>query len=399
MVELSYEYPLFWEWLSFVLRWLHVITAIAWVGSSFYFIALDLGLQHKDHLPKGVHGEQWQVHGGGFYHIQKYLIAPPNMPEKLIWFKWESYMTLISGSFLMFVVYYAGAELLLIDPDIMPLSPNQAILISLLSLIIGFVLYDFICRLPLGKNNYYLSLFLFLMLILVSYAYSQLFSGRAAMLHIGAFTATIMTCNVFFTIIPNQKKVVAALKAGNKPDPKLGLQAKQRSTHNNYLVLGVIFLMLSNHYPLAFASPYNWVMAPLIFLSGAAVRYFFNQMHSDKGKPYWAFGIAAILFLAVMWLSSLNHPANASEFTENEIVSSIVENRCAMCHAQDPAWPGIIIAPRGVALDSIENIMRNTRQIYLQAGISNAMPPANITAMEPEERAIIKAWYEFQYFK
>ncbi|MEM7637243.1 MAG: urate hydroxylase PuuD, partial [Pseudomonadota bacterium] len=263
-----FEYPIVWEWLSFAARWLHVITAIAWIGSSFYFIALDLGLRKAPGMPAGAHGEEWQVHGGGFYHIQKYLVAPDRLPEHLTWFKWESYATWLSGFALMCIVYYVGADLYLIDQSVMELSSVQAIGISLASIVFGWLVYDGLCRSPLGRSSTGLMIVLFAILVAMSWGYTQVFSGRAAMLHLGAFTATIMTANVFAIIIPNQKKVVEVLKAGGTPDPKYGVIAKQRSTHNNYLTLPVIFLMLSNHYPLAFATPYNWLIAALVFLMG-----------------------------------------------------------------------------------------------------------------------------------
>ncbi|MEY9200572.1 hypothetical protein ABIA16_005751 [Sinorhizobium fredii] len=214
-----YEYAIAWDWLTFAVRWLHVITGIAWIGSSFYFVALDLGLRQRPDLPAGAYGEEWQVHGGGFYHIQKYLVAPENMPEHLIWFKWESYVTWLSGFGMLALVYYAGADLYLIDPSVLDVSKPTAIAISLASLAFGWLAYDTICRSPLGNDNTRLMVLLYFILVAVAWGYTQLFTGRAAYLHLGAFTATIMSANVFFIIIPNQKKVVADLIAGRTPDP------------------------------------------------------------------------------------------------------------------------------------------------------------------------------------
>ncbi|MCB1440454.1 MAG: urate hydroxylase PuuD, partial [Nitratireductor sp.] len=256
-----YDYAVAWEWMAFAVRWLHLITAIAWIGSSFYFIALDLGLTQRPGLPEGAYGEEWQVHGGGFYHIQKYLVAPAEMPEHLTWFKWESYATWLSGAAMLAIVYWAGSELFLIDPTKADLLPWQAILISAASLTIGWIVYDLLCKSGLGERPTLLMLLLFVLLVIMGWGYNEIFTGRAMMLHLGAFTATIMTANVFFIIMPNQRIVVADLKAGRKPDPKYGKIAKLRSTHNNYLTLPVIFLMLSNHYPLAFGTEYNWVIA------------------------------------------------------------------------------------------------------------------------------------------
>src|SRR6478752_2949618 len=300
-----YEFAIAWEWLAFAVRWLHVITAIAWIGSSFYFIALDLGLVKRDHLPVGAYGEEWQVHGGGFYHIQKYLVAPAQMPEHLTWFKYESYFTWLSGFLMLCIVYYGGADLFLIDRHVLDLENWQAILISLASLAVGWIAYDLLCKSPLGKNTWGLMAVLYAVIVFMGWGYTQLFTGRAAFLHLGAFTATIMSANVFMIIIPNQKIVVADLIAGRTPDAKYGVIAKQRSTHNNYLTLPVLFLMLSNHYPLAFGTRYNWVIASLVFIIGVLIRHYFNTVHARKGNPTWTWLLAAILFIVIIWLSTV----------------------------------------------------------------------------------------------
>ena len=394
------------EWLNFAVRWLHVITAIAWIGSSFYFIALDLGLNRS--VPGPADGEEWQVHGGGFYHIQKYLVAPETMPDHLTWFKWESYATWLSGAALLAVVYWMGAELYLIDSEKVELEVWQGILISAGSLAIGWLLYDMLCKSPLGNQPTVLMLLLFVILVAMAWGYTQVFTGRAALLHLGAFTATIMTANVFLIIIPNQKIVVADLKAGRTPDAKYGKIAKLRSTHNNYLTLPVIFLMLSNHYPLAFATDYNWIIASLVFLMGVTIRHFFNTMHAKGGMVWWTWGATALIFAAIIWLSSipmavqdpdeeaavpahLSHRVTAAEF---EDVRDIVLGRCSMCHGAEVYWDGIATAPKGVLLETDAQIARNADLIYLHAGISRAMPPANVTYMEPQERATIVAWYQ-----
>ncbi|MBW3096997.1 urate hydroxylase PuuD [Pseudohoeflea coraliihabitans] len=402
-----YEYAIAWEWMAFGVRWLHVITAIAWIGSSFYFIALDLGLTQRPGLPEGAFGEEWQVHGGGFYHIQKYLVAPKQMPEHLTWFKWESYMTWISGFALLWVVYYAGADLYLIDPEKLDMPVWMAVAISIASIVGGWIIYDLLCKSPLGNHATGLMVLLFGVLVAMSYFYVQVFTGRAALLHLGAFTATIMTANVAHIIIPNQRIVVADLIAGRTPDPKYGKIAKQRSTHNNYLTLPVIFLMLSNHYPLAFASQYNWIIASLVFLMGVTIRHWFNTRHARAGKPLWTWPATAILFIVIMWLSTVPRPvaddAGAAlperfqRFAENahfEAVSETVTGRCSMCHAAEPVWEGIARAPKGVRLETADEIALQARDIYLQAGRSHAMPPGNITAISPEERGLIVSWYE-----
>jgi len=215
-----YEYAIIWEWLAFAVRWVHVITAIAWIGSSFYFIALDLGLRQREGMPKGAHGEEWQVHGGGFYHVQKYLVAPEAMPDHLTWFKWESYSTWLSGFALMCMVYYGGASLFLVDPNVWDVSNTVAILTSMATIALGWIIYDFICKSRFGDDNTRLMIFLYVVLVAMAWGYTQIFTGRAAFVHLGAFTATIMTANVFFIIMPNQRIVVADLKAGRVPDAK-----------------------------------------------------------------------------------------------------------------------------------------------------------------------------------
>ena len=399
------DFAVMWEWLAFAVRWLHVVTAIAWIGSSFYFIALDLGLVKRPGLPEGVSGEEWQVHGGGFYHIQKYMVAPASLPEHLTWFKWEAYFTWLSGFALLAIVYYAGADLYLVDRNVLDVSAPVAILISLASIGLGWLLYDALCKSRLGKSDTGLMLILYAILVAMSWGYTQLFTGRAAFLHLGAFTATIMSANVFLLIIPNQKIVVADLKAGRKPDPKLGAQAKQRSLHNNYLTLPVIFLMLSNHYPLAFGTQFNWVIASLIFIIGVLIRHYFNTLHARKGDPHWTWAAAAILFVIIMWLSTvpaiLTGERRISQNEERFVASAhfpavrdTVMGRCAMCHSAEPGYDGIHAAPKGVLLDSEAGIAGHAREIYLQAGRSHAMPPGNVSGMTQDERRLLITWFE-----
>jgi uncharacterized membrane protein len=393
-------------WIEFAVRWLHVITAIAWIGSSFYFIALDLGLHRDRNLASGADGEEWQVHGGGFYHIQKYLVAPAQMPGDLVWFKWESYATWLSGFALLVLVYYLGAEFYLIDPAVADLQAWQAVAISMASLAFGWLAYTTLCRVFVNADQTLLMLALFGVLVAMSYFYASVFSGRAAMLHLGAFTATLMSANVFMVIIPNQKIVVADLIAVRTPDAKYGKIAKQRSTHNNYLTLPVIFLMLSNHYPLAFATQYTWIIASLVFLMGVTIRHYFNSLHARSGNPTWTWAVTAMIFIAIIWLSTApmfreGEPEEAQgaalRFAEAEgfdAVHDIVLGRCSMCHAAEPVWDGLLWPPKGIRLETEHQIALQARAIYLQAGVSHAMPPANLSYIEDEERAQIVAWYQ-----
>jgi uncharacterized membrane protein len=327
------------------------------------------------------------------------------MPDHLTWFKWESYATWLSGFAMLAIVYYAGAELFLIDRSVADLSVPVAILISLASLALGWLLYDALCKSPLSENPTMLMVVLFGILVAMAWGYTQVFSGRAALLHLGAFTATIMSANVFFTIIPNQKIVVEDLKAGRTPDPKYGKIAKIRSTHNNYLTLPVLFLMLSNHYPLAFATEYNWIIASLVFLMGVTIRHYFNSVHSRQGEPRWTWAATAVILILIMWLSTApgsqreelagmspleTRFAEAEGFAE---VADTVLGRCSMCHAAEVFWPGLHRAPKGVVLETEAQIAAHAREIYLQAGRSHAMPPGNVTGMEPEERRRIIEWF------
>jgi uncharacterized membrane protein len=398
-----YDWIVLGEWVEIAVRWLHVVTGIAWIGSSFYFIALDLGLQRDPPPPSGADGQEWQVHGGGFYHIQKYLVAPDALPEHLTWFKWESYTTWLSGFAMLVLVYYLGAELYLIDPTVADLSIWQAVAISMGSLAFGWVAYNTLCSVFVNANQTTLMVTLFALLVAMAWAYTQVFTGRAALLHLGAFTATIMSANVFFIIMPNQRIVVGDLKAGRKPDPKYGKIAKQRSTHNNYLTLPVLFLMLSNHYPLVFGTAYNWVIASLVFLMGVTIRHWFNTRHARKGNPHWTWGVTVILFLLIAWLSTVpavpkqeaQLQADASQFAAAagfEDAVDVVTGHCSMCHAAEPVWDGVHWPPKGVMLETPEQIAGHARQIYLQAGVSHAMPPAGRVPMDAGARQVIVDW-------
>ncbi len=400
-----YDWVVLWEWVEIAARWLHVITAVAWIGSSFYFIALDLGLHRDRNLTSGADGEEWQVHGGGFYHIQKYLVAPASMPDHLVWFKWESYATWLSGFAMLVLVYYLGAELFLIDPTVMELATWQAVAISLASLAFGWLAYNTLCKIFVNADQNVLMVALFVVLVAMSWFYTQVFSGRAAMLHLGAFTASIMTGNVFFIIMPNQRVVVDDLKAGRAPDPKYGKIAKQRSTHNNYLTLPVVFLMLSNHYPLIFATQYNWIIASLVFLMGVTIRHWFNTKHARKGNPHWTWLVTVLLFLAIAWLSTApmrtvegeaKLEGEALVYASSpgfEEVVGIVQGRCSMCHAAEPGWEGLYWPPKDVVLETEAQIAHEAKRIYLQAGVTHAMPPGNLSFIEPEERAKIVEWF------
>jgi uncharacterized membrane protein len=384
------------ESASAILRWLHVIAGIAWIGSSFYFIHLDLSLRPRPGLPPGVKGDEWQVHGGGFYHMMKYLVAPAQMPDSLTWFKWEAYTTWLSGFALLVLVYYLGADLFLIDKSVLDLTAVQAAVIAFLSLAVAWLAYEGLCRSPLGNHEVALALIGYVFLVALTYGFTHVFSGRGAFTQIGALIGTIMVANVFVIIIPYQKKSVAAMLAGKEPDPRWGALGKQRSVHNNYLTLPVVFLMLSNHYPLFYATRFNWLIVAIVLAIGPVIRHFFNSRHEGKGSPWWTWGVAAAGMAAVAWLSAAG-PRTVTigalpptpKFAD---VSAIVMSRCAMCHAAEPVWAGLAAPPKGVLLDTDEHVRLHAPLIAAAAVRSDAMPPGNITEMTPDERLTLASW-------
>ena len=391
---------LFEEWTELILRWFHVIAGIAWIGSSFYFIALDLSLKQNKNLPDKSHGEAWQVHGGGFYHLVKYLVAPSKMPSELTWFKWEAYATWVSGFALLALIYYAGAELYMIDIVKYDLEKYEAVIISLLGIVFGWVIYDLVCRLSLKTNVYVLISSIFILITVMSWAYSEIFSYRGAFMQIGTVLGTIMVANVLMIIIPGQKKVVASLLANETPNPIHGAIAKQRSLHNNYLTLPVIFIMISNHYPLIYATKYSWIIISIILIIGALIRHFFNIKHTGVKPPYWVCVPIIILGSIIFYISDLGKPklnnikntATLIELIpEKTMVSAqeVIVSKCSMCHAKEPLWENMKNAPKLVNLETSTDIINNIDNIYKQSVLSYAMPPGNISFLEDNERSLI----------
>lgn len=388
------------EWLSAIVRWLHVIAGIAWIGSSFYFIHLDLSLKARTGLPHGVKGDAWQVHGGGFYQMIKFLVAPAQIPDELTWFKWEAYTTWLSGFALLILIYYFNADLFLVDKSVLDLSAPAAAAVAFFSLAAAWIAYEALCRSPLGRHEVALALVGYVFLVLLTYLFTHVFSGRGAFTQIGALIGTIMVANVFIIVIPYQKKTVAALIAGKEPDPYWGELGKQRSVHNNYLTLLVVFLMLSNHYPLFFATRFNWLIVAIVLLIGPVIRHFFNSRHEGKGSPWWTWGVAAAGMIAIAWLSTAGPPGQKTGANTGSLpatpkfaeVQDIVISRCSMCHASEPVWAGIAAAPGGVRLDDAKQIKLHARLIAINAVRSHAMPPGNITEITLGERQVLAAW-------
>jgi uncharacterized membrane protein len=382
------------EWLSLIIRWLHVVAGIAWIGSSFYFIHLDLSLKSRASLPTGVKGDAWQVHGGGFYHMVKYLVAPGQMPDELTWFKWEAYTTWLSGFALLVIVYYFGAELYLIDKSVLDLTAPMAAAVAFGSLVAAWLFYEGLCRSPLARHEVAMSLVGYVFLVGLTYGFTHVFSGRGAFTQIGALIGTIMVANVFIIIIPYQKKTVAALIAGTEPDPEWGEEGKRRSVHNNYLTLPVVFLMISNHYPLMFATRFNWLIVAIVLVIGPVIRHFYNSRHEGKGSPWWTWGVAAAGMAAIAWLSAAGPREVGAHVGRVDVKAAhnVVLSRCSMCHMSEPVWAGVNAPPLGVLLDTPENINRHGRLIGINAVRSNAMPPGNITQITADERQILAAW-------
>jgi uncharacterized membrane protein len=390
-----------WDWIGLLLRWTHVMLGIAWIGTSFHFIWLDSSLRREADQPEGVAGGSWMVHGGGFYHARKFLVAPQTLPKELHWFKYEAYFTWVTGFLLLGVVYYIGANEFLIDPSVMPLSPAVAIALSLGGLSLGWLGYDALCRSKIGQNTALLAVSVFAMAVGAAYGFSQIFSGRAAYIHVGAILGTIMAANVFFIIIPNQKKVVADLIAGRVPDPALGKTAKQRSLHNNYLTLPVVLMMISNHYPLLYERPDNWVYVAGILVLGGLVRHYANS--KDNGvigwRVDWLLPAAAVLTLGLAvstFDSSKLGPKSAADLAPVAFaqVEPIFQQRCAGCHSAKPSDATYKAPPKGVAFDTPDEIKRFAPQIYRMAVLTHTMPLGNKTGMLPEERDLIGRWVD-----
>ena len=378
------EYGL--EWVNLLLRWAHVIVGIAWIGASFYFIWLDNHLEPvKGNAPDDrLAGELWAVHGGGFYRVEKFRLAPDQLPATLHWFKWEAYWTFLTGFALMCVMYYANAELYLIDPQVMPLSKWGAIGIGLGFLAGSMIVYEGLCRSPLGRNENVLSAILFALLCLAAWGLTQVFSGRGAFIHYGALIGTIMVANVAHVIIPGQRRMVKAMTEGRQPDPRDGWMGKQRSVHNTYFTLPAVFAMLSNHYAGTFGHRFAWLILIALTLAGAAIRVWFVMRHKGKA-PLWvlALGIAFVVAAAVIAL-----PRKTGTVISFEEAQRVVNARCVTCHMEKPTFQGMNEAPKGVRLDSPERIKAQAALIRQQV-ITRAMPPGNLTGMTEEERAAL----------
>ncbi len=375
------------DWLTLLARWAHVVVGMAWIGASFYFIWLDNHLE-KASDPQFA-GELYAIHGGGFYRAQKYRLAPEKLPATLHWFKWEAYWTWITGFALLVLVYYANAEVFLIDAEVMPLSQGGAIGIGLASLVAGLAVYEGLCRSPLRNSDAGLALAILVFFALVAWALAQLFSGRGAFIHFGAILGTIMAGNVAHIIIPGQRELVRAKQEGREPDAKYALAGKQRSVHNTYFTLPVIFTMISNHHATTFGHAWNWLVLIAMALAGALVRLWFVGRHKGAA-PAWTL-VAGLLLVGVVIVALVPGPQANLEPVKLEDVKRIVEQRCLNCHAEKPTLPGLAEAPKGVKLDTDERIRGQASHIR-ETVRARLMPPGNITGLTNEERVLLERW-------
>ena len=389
------------EWLNLLGRWFHLIAGVAWIGASFYFVWLDAHLRAPRYPEEaerlGIGGEVWAVHGGGFYRAQKFSVAPPELPEPLHWFKWEAYSTWLSGVFLLVLVYWIGARTHLVDPQVADLSPGAAVAIGAAVLAGGWLVYDALCRSRLGSNEPVLAGLLFALCAFAAWGLCQLFSGRGAFIHFGAMLGTIMAANVFFVIIPGQKDLVRAKAEGRAPDPIHGIRGKQRSVHNTYFTLPVLFTMISNHYATLTHHRLNWLALVGVALAGALIRLFLVLRHRGRARPVLAWvGVAS---LAGVFVLAAPRPGPAPQAGPGApaagfaTVRSVVEERCAGCHAARPTFPGIASPPKNVLLDSPDAIARQAQAIHQQTVVTKAMPIGNVTGITDVERASIDAWF------
>ncbi len=380
------------EWASLLVRWLHVITAIAWIGASFYFVWLDNHLEAPKPAKKGVSGEIWSVHGGGFYNKQKYLVAPDQLPEKLHWFKWEAYWTFISGFTLLVLVYYCNAGAYLVDKSVADITPAAAIAISLAVIVSGFAVYEGLCRSPLAKNGTAFALVGFALVVALAFAMSHVFGGRGAYIQVGAVLGTIMAANVLMIIIPGQRKMIASMLAGETPDAIHGIRGKQRSMHNNYMTLPVLFIMLSNHYPMTYGNRYGWAVLGVVVIASVMIRHFFNLHH--KGRVVIALPAGAVaLFIGLAVVMAPKTQDGGGEKVVFAQLKAVIDSRCVSCHAAKPTQPGFAAPPAGVILETPEQMRAQAQRIHQQVVVARVMPLGNLTGITDDERALVGRWF------
>ncbi len=391
------------EWTNLLIRWIHFIVGVAWIGASFYFNWLENNLDRKPPQEPGIAGNLWAVHGGGFYHLKKFSTRPQTMPVPLHWFKWEAYTTWLSGFGLLIIVYYFNARVYLIDPSVSDISPMLAIVVSLVAIFGSWLVYDLMCRSPLRSRPTTLALGIFSWFALLAWGLSEVLSGRAAYIHIGAAIGTVMVANVFFVIIPAQKEMVSALAEDRELDPVYGKNGLLRSRHNNYLTLPVLFTMISSHFPSTYGNEWNWLVLVLLAVISVAVRHYFN-VRSSGSSMIWILPLAFIAIMGVTWITAPGIQTlpgqqsgienGAPTLVTDDQLLGIVTTRCTSCHAANPSQPGFAIAPKGLEFDSLEKVLANADLIYQTTVVTKIMPLGNLTGMPDEERLLIAQWYK-----
>lgn len=381
------------EWLNIIVRVMHITFGIAWIGASFYFVFLENALNRTEGVREELAGNLWAVHGGGFYYLEKYKTAPKTIPKHLHWFKYEAYFTWVSGFALLFIIYYFNSSAMLIDVNVMKLNAAEAIAISIGSFIVGWLLYDILCKSPLRKTPWLFTIIGILLLTGFAYFYSHVFSGRAAFIHFGAMIGSIMVANVFFVIIPSQKAMVRAAKKGELPDPQRGKNALFRSIHNNYFTLPVLFVMVSNHFPSTFGNKYQWIVLAAISIGSAGIKHWLNVREQGK-LSVWILPASVIILLAVAYVTA----PQPSTTKCNEIgfaqVNVIIQQRCISCHSSKPTDDIYTVAPNGVKYDTPLEIVAKKELILQRVVLTKTMPQNNKTNMTLEEREVIRCWIE-----
>ncbi len=378
-------------WGSLLLRWLHFIAGVAWIGASFYFNWLENHLRRSEPAD-GQTGDLWAVHGGGFYHVRKFAAPPHGLPPELHWFKWEAYTTWLSGMALLVIVYYWNGATLLLDPSVSGIGRSQAIAIGLGTIVVSWFVYDIACRSPLGRHEVALTVGMLAWFLVLAWLLAQALSGRAAYVHVGAAAGSIMVANVFRVIIPAQRMLVRAAAGGPAPDPNIGPRALQRSRHNNYFTLPVLFLMISSHYPATYGHAHAWAVLGLLALAGLAIRHYFNIRHRP-GARAWPLIPAALLLSAGVWLSAPPAPRQATDAASLGQAYAVVARRCGACHSARPAQDGFEQAPMGIELDDEAALLRHAERVYGASVLTRSMPPGNVSGMTDAERSLLAAWY------
>jgi len=381
------------EWLNIIVRLMHITFGIAWIGASFYFVFLENALNRTENVRDELAGNLWAIHGGGFYYLEKYKVAPKQIPRHLHWFKYEAYFTWLSGFCLLFIVYYFNAKAFLIDKNILDITPAQGILLGIGSFVAGWILYDLLCKSPLARNGILFTLSGIILLTGFAYFYSHVFNSRAAYIHFGAMLGSIMAANVFFVIIPSQKAMVKAAREGKPLDPLLGKQAGLRSLHNNYFTLPVLFVMVSNHFPSTFGNEYSWLVLAVISIGAAGVKHWLNMR--ERGQySVWVLPVSVIILLGAAFMTAPQKITTKCDTISIAQVNAIVNERCITCHSPRPTDDVITAPPNGVIYETPQDIVKQKDKIMQRVVLTRTMPQNNKTGMTEEERNVIRCWIE-----